>query len=126
MPKPKERIRPFVRVYMKYRCISVNLAAHDILGKPPYFDFLWNDENKLLFIASLWDVKKGCYPIPLRCHHSRRSEIRIQDETFFSGLMDKLCWQSGTAYKVFGDFMPKYNMISFRMADPIIMEGTNR
>ena len=121
-----EIIRPFIRIYTKYRRIVINLNVHDLLGKPPYFEFYWNEEKSLLFIASLWEPKKGSFQIPLRFYQSRRNEIALHEELFFNYLMNKLSWQNDAIYKVFGDFLPKYNMVGFHMADPISMERAKR
>ena len=125
MSKSKENIRPFMRIYTKHRRITINLAAHDVLGRPPYFEFYWNDAKKLLFISSLWNAKKGCYHIASHIYLSRRSEIVLYEEAFFSTLMEKLCWKKDINYKVFGDFIPKFNMVGFQMANPIIMGAVN-
>lgn len=122
MSNLKKEVRPFIRIYTKYRRILINLAAHDILGKPPHFEFFWNDEKKLLFIAALWDINKGCYPVSPRIYQSRKNEIILQEGAFFNSLMKKLRWQNDMVYKVYGDFITKYNMIGFNMAEPIIME----
>lgn len=122
MSNPKEETRPFIRIYTKYRRILINLATHDILGKPPHFEFFWNDENKFLFIVGLWDINMGCYPVSPRIYQNRKNEIVLQERTFFNGLMKKLSWQNNMVYKVYGDFIPTYNMIGFHMANPIILE----
>lgn len=60
MDNPKDGVRPFIRIYTKYRSICVNLAAHDILGKPPYLEFYWNSEKKIFFISPLREAKPVC------------------------------------------------------------------
>ena len=122
MSGPIAKIRPFFRISTKHHKITVNLAAHDILGKPPYMEFYWNEENKLLFIAPLWRYKTGSLEIPSWVFKSRKDEISVSLDSFLSFLMKKLGWQKGPVYKVFGELLPEYNMIGFHMADPIIIK----
>ena len=95
----------------------INLAAYDILGQPPYIEFLWNDEKQLFFISALSERKDGCFAVPERFRERRMQEICLQGITFFDYLARKLGWKYDAIYKFFGEFLPQFNMLCFRMGD---------
>ena len=117
-----EKVRPFIRASTKYRCLYINLATHDLLGKPPFYEFLLDNEKKRLIIVPVWEVKMGCYPISARDLKRRRQELVLRGHSFFMALTKRFGWQANTTYKFFGEYISEYNIIGFQMANPIIKE----
>jgi len=48
-----EKVRPFIRASTKYRCLYINLATHDLLGKPPFYDVVSDGLEQSLEKAAL-------------------------------------------------------------------------
>ena len=119
---PDNEIRPFIRVQTRKKRLHINLAAHDMLGKPPYLEFFWNDENKMLVIVPVADPHIHCFIVPERNLRSRKFEIILHGMSFVSALMSRMDWRGDMIYKIYGEHLPDYNMIGFPMSEAIITE----
>jgi hypothetical protein len=122
----KKAPRSFIRVSTKYKRLYVNPATHDILGNPPFYEFLLSDEKKQLFIAPVWENKIGSYSIPVYNGQRQRREIVVRGIILFAALTKKFGWQANMNYKYFGEYIPEYNIIGFQMSNPVIMERAIR
>jgi len=120
---PDDTIRPFIRVNTKHDKFSINRATHDVLGRPPYLEFLWNEEKKLFVIVPIFVMKTGAFTISPKVLENRHYEISVWDTMFFDRLINKLGWKRDTVYKVYGEYMPSLGAVSFQMADPVISGG---
>ena len=117
--------RPVIRIDTKYKCLHINHATHDAIGKPPYFEFFWCDEKKTLLIAPQSGQKTGCYKVSEKAANNRNREIRLRSMHFFTMLIRKFDMKYNESYKVFGEYIPGINMVAFQMADLLNAEVKN-
>ena len=89
MSDNKKMSCPYIRISTKYKRLYINPATHDILGNPPFYEFLISGEKKLLFIAPVWEDKIGCYSMPACDAQGRRREIVVRGIAFFTALTKK-------------------------------------
>ena len=120
-----EKVRPFIRASTKYKRLYINPATHDLLGKPPFYEFLLDNEKKRLIIVPVWKARTESYPIPVRDVKNQRRELVLRRYSFFMALTKKFGWQANITYKFFGEYIPEYNIIVFQMANPIIKEDVS-
>ena len=116
--------RSSIRISMKNRRISINPAAYEMLGKPPHFMFLWENEKRLMLMLGVWNPKRDYYTVPPSVREQRDQEICIHTVGFCAALERKFGWRYDRVYQVFGDVMPEpdYKILVFRMDEPVVLE----
>jgi len=117
-------VKPFIRVDVKNSTIFFNRLSHDLLGKPPYFEFLWSEKKKSLVVVPRFAESPNAMRISKSALDDRRFEIKCRKR----GVLDVLNRHSECkeTYKLLGEFYAENNLMVFDTTKTITVQGGGR
>jgi len=102
--------KPFARINPKKRILNFNLAVHDLLGNPPFFEFMFNAEKKILVIIPRFKKSDVLLEIPEYVLKSRGQEI--SSVGVYKYLITRGLKIDGV-YKISGEFYSRQKLMAF-------------
>jgi len=91
------------------------------IGKPPYIQFWWSESQRVLFIGAATEEALLSFKVQKR-YYETRSGFKIRNIQFIQTIMKIAGWDENMICVVKGEYIPKLNMMAFRLDDADIMD----
>ena len=120
--------RPILRFDMRYNRLYINRATVTALSNPPYVQFLWDEEHRILMFNGAANKRRDTQPLERFSGTNQSGEHQqyvFQRKIFIDALNLRMHWDLSDSYKVVGRYLPQLRMVAFSLDDAEKMEKTN-
>ena len=91
------------------------------IGKPPYIQFWWSESQRVLFIGAAAEETPLSFKVQKR-YYETRNGFKIRNVQFLQTIMRIADWDENMICVVKGEYIPKLNMMAFRLDNADVME----
>jgi len=91
------------------------------IGRPPHIHFWWSEPQRVLFIGAATEETPLSFKVWKR-YYETRAGFKIRNVQFLQTIMKIAGWDENMICAVKGEYIPKLNMMAFRLDDADIMD----
>jgi len=98
----------------RYR-IYIHRKMLAYFNNPPYIEFLYEEERKILAIVGRTEKTPNSYAISKRFYTDKSVDCVISRKAFAEALRLRLGWEENELYKCEGSYSPEVGMVVFEL-----------